>query len=287
MLAIFKRETKSYFTGMIGYVVIGVMLAFIGLYYSANCIVYGTSDFSIVLYSTTIAMLFVLPALSMRSFADERRNKTDQLLLTSPVTIPQIVLGKYLAQLVIFAVPVLVACVMPLILTAFGTVSLLSAYASLLAYFLLGAACIAVGTFISVLTENQIIAYLATFGLLLLSYLMNDIQTLFTTGNTLAFIVFCVILVVAAALVGLVCKSLTVGCGVFCAGAVLLIVLFQLRPTWLLNGFNAVLDALALFAPFDDFVGGMFSLSSILYYLSVVRLFLFLTGQALERRRWN
>lgn len=287
MLAIFKRETKSYFTGMIGYVVIGVMLAFIGLYYSANCIVYGTSDFSIVLYSTTIAMLFVLPALSMRSFADERRNKTDQLLLTSPVTIPQIVLGKYLAQLVIFAVPVLVACVMPLILTAFGTVSLISAYASLLAYFLLGAACIAVGTFISVLTENQIIAYLATFGLLLLSYLMNDIQTLFTTGNTLAFIVFCVILVVAAALVGLVCKSLTVGCGVFCAGAVLLIVLFQLRPTWLLNGFNAVLDALALFAPFDDFVGGMFSVSDIVYYLSVAGLFLFLTGEALERRRWN
>ena len=287
MLAIFKRETKSYFTGMIGYVVIGVMLAFIGLYYSANCIVYGTSDFSIVLYSTTIAMLFVLPALSMRSFADERRNKTDQLLLTSPVTIPQIVLGKYLAQLVIFAVPVLVACVMPLILTAFGTVSLISAYASLLAYFLLGAACIAVGTFISVLTENQIIAYLATFGLLLLSYLMDDIQTLFTTGNTLAFIVFCVILVVAAALVGLVCKSLTVGCGVFCAGAVLLIVLFQLRPTWLLNGFNAVLDALALFAPFDDFVGGMFSVPDIVYYLSVAALFLFLTGQALERRRWN
>ena len=287
MLAIFKRETKSYFTGMIGYVVIGVMLAFIGLYYSANCIVYGTSDFSIVLYSTTIAMLFVLPALSMRSFADERRNKTDQLLLTSPVTIPQIVLGKYLAQLVIFAVPVLVACVMPLILTAFGTVSLLSAYASLLAYFLLGAACIAVGTFISVLTENQIIAYLATFGLLLLSYLMNDIQTLFTTGNTLAFIVFCVILVVAAALVGLVCKSLTVGCGVFCAGAVLLIVLFQLRPTWLLNGFNAVLDALALFAPFDDFVGGMFSVPDIVYYLAVAGLFLFLTGEALERRRWN
>ena len=287
MLAIFKRETKSYFTGMIGYVVIGVMLAFIGLYYSANCIVYGTSDFSIVLYSTTIAMLFVLPALSMRSFADERRNKTDQLLLTSPVTIPQIVLGKYLAQLVIFAVPVLVACVMPLILTAFGTVSLLSAYASLLAYFLLGAACIAVGTFISVLTENQIIAYLATFGLLLLSYLMNDIQTLFTTGNTLAFIVFCVILVVAAALVGLVCKSLTVGCGTFCGGAVLLIVLFQLRPAWLLTGLNSVLDALALFGPFRNFVSGMFSVSAIVYYLSVTALFLFLTGQALERRRWN
>ena len=71
------------------------------------------------------------------------------------------------------------------------------------------------------------------------------------------------------------------------AGPVLLIVLFQLRPTWLLNGFNAVLDALALFAPFDDFVGGMFSVPDIVYYLSVAGLFLFLTGEALERRRWN
>ena len=73
----------------------------------------------------------------------------------------------------------------------------------------------------------------------------------------------------------------------FLAGAVLLIVLFQLRPTWLRNGFNAVLDALALFAPFDDFVGGMFSVPDIVYYLSVAGLFLFLTGEALERRRWN
>lgn len=287
MLAIFKRETRSYFTGMIGYVVIAVILAFIGLYYSANCLVYGTSDFSIILYSTTLVMLFVLPALSMRSFADERRNKTDQLLLTSPITIPQIVLGKYLAQLVVFAVPVAVAAIMPLILTAFGTVSLTSAYASLFAYFLLGASCIAVGTFVSVLTENQIIAYLATFGVLLVSYLMESVQSLFTSGNTLAFIVFCIVLAVVAVLVGLVCKSVTIGSGVFCGGAVVLILLFKLRPAWLLSAFNQVLDALALFTPFQTFVGGMFSVSAIVYYLSVIGLFLFLTGQALERRRWN
>ena len=287
MNAIFKRETRAYFTGMTGYVVIGVMLAFIGLYFAANCLVYGTPDFSIVLYSTTLIMLFVLPALSMRSFADERRNKTDQLLLTSPVTIPQIVLGKFFAQLAVFAVPVLVACVMPLILTAFGTVLLAGAYATMLAYFLLGAACIAVGTFISVLTENQIIAYLASFGLLLIAYMMEDIQTLFTTGNTLALIIFSIALAVIAALIGLACKSLTIGCGVFCGGAVLLIVLFQLRPAWLLTGLNSVLDALALFGPFRNFVSGLFSVSAIVYYLSVTALFLFLTGQALERRRWN
>lgn len=185
MFAIFKRELRSYFTSLVGYVVIGVMLAFIGLYYSANCLVYGTSDFSTVLYSTTLVMLFLLPALTMRSFADERRNKTDQLLLTSPVGIPSIVMGKYFAQLAVFAVPMVAAAIMPLVLTAFGTISLTSAYATWLAYFLMGAACIAIGTFVSALTENQIIAYLATFGALLICYLMNGIKSLFTSGNTL------------------------------------------------------------------------------------------------------
>ena len=287
MAAIFKREVRSYFTSLIGYVVIGVMLAFLGLYYSADCLIYATSDFSTVLYSTVMVMLFLLPALTMRSFADERRNKTDQLLLTSPVGIPSIVLGKYLAQLAVFAVPMVVACIMPLVLTAFGTVSLTSAYATVLAYFLLGAACIAIGTFVSVLPENQIIAYLATFGILLVCYLMDGIKSLFTSGNTLAFVVFCVVLAIVSVLTGLICKNVTVGSAVFCGGAVVLILLFKLRPAWLLTGFNGVLDALALFDPFADFVGGMFSISGIVYYLSVIGLFLFLTGQALERRRWH
>ena len=225
MFAIFKRELRSYFTSLVGYVVIGVMLAFTGLYYSANCLVYGTSDFSTVLYSTTLVMLFLLPALTMRSFADERRNKTDQLLLTSPVGIPSIVMGKYFAQLAVFAVPMAAAAIMPLVLTAFGTISLTSAYATWLAYFLMGAACIAIGTFVSALTENQIIAYLATFGALLICYLMNGIKSLFTSGNTLAFIVFCVVLAVVALLVGLACKNVTVGSAVFCGGAVVLVLL--------------------------------------------------------------
>ena len=185
------------------------------------------------------------------------------------------------------AVPMAAAAIMPLVLTAFGTISLTSAYATWLAYFLMGAACIAIGTFVSALTENQIIAYLATFGALLICYLMNGIKSLFTSGNTLAFIVFCVVLAVVALLVGLACKNVTVGSAVFCGGAVVLVLLFKLRPAWLLTGFNSVLGALALFQPFTDFVGGMFSVTGIVYYLSVAGLFLFLTGQALERRRWN
>ena len=268
MKAIFKREVKSYFTGMIGWVVAAVSLFFLGLYYTNRNLLYASSDFASVLYTMTMILLFLLPAISMRSFAEERKNRTDQLLLTSPVSIPAIVAGKFLAEVAVFALPLAAAVLMPLILKAFGTVSLVAAYSAVLGYLLLGSACLAVGTWISALTENQILAYLATFGALLVAYIMDGIQTMFTTGNLLAFIA---VMVVA----------------VFCVGAVVLFILFRLRPAWLLSAFNAVLSALALFDPFQDIVGGMFSIPAIVYYLSVIGLFLFLTGQALERRRWN
>lgn len=287
MTAIFKREFKSCFTGMIGWVIAAVSLFFLGLYFTNRNLLYASSDFASVLYTMTMILLFLLPAISMRSFAEERKNKTDQLLLTSPVSIPAIVAGKFLAELAVFALPLAAAVVMPLLLQVFGTVSLVAAYSALLGYLLLGGACLAVGTWISALTENQILAYLATFGALLVAYLMNGIQTMFTTGNLLAFIVFMVVLLVASVLVGVICKRLAAGAVVFCAGAVVLFVLFQLRPAWLLTAFNAVLSALALFEPFKDIVGGMFSIPAIVYYLSVMGLFLFLTGQALARRRWN
>ena len=287
MTAIFKREFKSCFTGMIGWVIAAVSLFFLGLYFTNRNLLYASSDFASVLYTMTMILLFLLPAISMRSFAEERKNKTDQLLLTSPVSIPAIVAGKFLAELAVFALPLAAAVVMPLLLQAFGTVSLVAAYSALLGYLLLGGACLAVGTWISALTENQILAYLATFGALLVAYLMNGIQTMFTTGNLLAFIVFMIVLLVASVLVGVICKRLAAGAVVFCAGAVVLFVLFQLRPAWLLTAFNAVLSALALFEPFKDIVGGMFGIPAIVYYLSVMGLFLFLTGQALARRRWN
>lgn len=287
MTAIFKREFRSYFTGMVGYAVAAVSLFFLGLYFTNRNLLYQSSDFAGALYTTTLILLFLLPAVSMRSFAEERRARTDQLLLTSPVSIPAIVAGKFLAQLAVFCVPLTAAAVMPLILTAFGKVSLISAYAALLGYILLGGACLAVGTFISCLTENQIVAYLATFVVLLIAYLMNGIKTMFTSGNILAFVVFALVLLAASAAVGVVCKNILAGGAVLVVGAAALFALFILRPAWLLSAFDAVLTALALFAPYAEIIGGAFSLPVILYYLSIIGVFLFFTGQTLERRRWN
>ena len=287
MFAIFKRELRSYFTSLVGYVVIGVMLAFTGLYYSANCLVYGTSDFSTVLYSTTLVMLFLLPALTMRSFADERRNKTDQLLLTSPVGIPSIVMGKYFAQLAVFAVPMAAAAIMPLVLTAFGTISLTSAYATWLAYFLMGAACIAIGTFVSALTENQIIAAVCTFGSLLFLYLMPSIAGLISGSAAASLAAFTVLAALLALFLHWMTKSLVLPSAVFCVLEGGLAAVYFLKPAWLEGLFPKLLNSLALFGRFDNFVNGLFDISSLVYFVSVALLFVFFTCQGIEKRRWS
>ena len=287
MLTVFKREFLAYFRTPIGYVFIGVFTALTGVIFYLNNLSTLTGELLPFLSQLTLLTMLLTPVLTMRLLCEDRQRRTDQLLLTSPVSIPAIVAGKFLAEVAVFALPLAAAVLMPLILKAFGTVSLVAAYSAVLGYLLLGSACLAVGTWISALTENQILAYLATFGALLVAYIMDGIQTMFTTGNLLAFIAFMVVVLIASILVGVICKRLTAGVTVFCVGAVVLFILFRLRPAWLLTAFNAVLSALALFDPFQDIVGGMFSIPAIVYYLSVIGLFLFLTGQALERRRWN
>ena len=287
MSAIFKREFKSYYSGMMGWLLTGVMLLFGGLYFIAANLQGGYTNFSIALYSFVIVLLIFIPLLCMRSFAEEKRSKTDQLLLTSPVSITGIVLGKYLALLAMFAVPVAIFSLYPLIMLMLGGVDLVASYAGILGYFFMGAACIAVCMYLSTLTENQIIAALSGFGVLLVSYLLPSIQTLFTTGSGLAMAAFVVILLAVSLIVGLRSRSLTLGAGVFVVGFVLLTILFNTRSAVLTSAFTSVLGALALFEPFLEFVNGLFSVTALVYYLGVIVLFLFLTGQALEKRRWN
>ena len=287
MIAIFKREFKSYYSGMMGWLLTGVMLLFGGLYFTAANLQGGYTNFTISLYSFVIVLLIFIPLLCMRSFAEEKRSKTDQLLLTSPVSVSGIVMGKYLALLAMFAVPVAIFSLYPLIMLLLGGVDLMASYAGILGYFFMGAACIAVCMYLSTLTENQIIAALSGFGVLLVAYLLPSIQTLFTTGSGLAMAAFVVILLAVSVIVGLRSRSLTLGAGVFLVGFVLLTILFNTKSAALTSAFTSVLGALALFEPFLEFVNGLFSVTALVYYLGVIVLFLFLTGQALEKRRWN
>ena len=162
MLAIFKRELRSYFHGMIGAVLTAFMLAATAIYFVALNLGYGLPDFGYyTLCRTIFVLLLYIPVLTMRSFAEERHSRTDQLLLTSPVSVGGIVLGKYFALCVIFALPCLVDAGMILVLKVLGATgtSTLANFSALLCYYLMGCAAIAIGVFLSSLTENQIIAH--------------------------------------------------------------------------------------------------------------------------------
>ena len=287
MIAIYKRDLKGFFTGMMGYVLLAFFLAVGGLYFTVMNLMSGYPDLSYTLYNNLFVLLVLVPLLTMRSFAEERRARTDQLLLTSPVPVRRIVLGKYLAVLSVFGMAVLVFALYPLIMSRGGAVSYRQSYAALLAFFLLGAACIAIGVFLSSLNENQIVAAVCSFFVLLLAYLMPSIQTLFTVGSALAMGVFLVLAVLGAAYAGWHSRSWGLGLGVFTVCCAAILVLFWLRSAALTSAFSSLLGALCLFSPFEKFVSGLFSLSAVVYYLSVTALFLFFTCQTLEKRRWN
>ena len=290
MTAIFKRELRSYFHGMLGYVLTAFLLASSGIYFLALNLGYGLTDFGYyTLYRTIFMLLLYIPVLTMRSLAEERRSRTDQLLLTSPVPVWGIVLGKFFAMCAVFALPCLMDVVMILILWALGgTVPALAAnFAALLCYFLLGCAAIAMGEFLSGLTENPIIAAVAGFSVLLLAYMMPSLRSLFNAGSAVALAVFTAIAGAASLMAGLRTRSFILGCLTFAALCLGLTGLFLLQSAWLTEAFSAVLSVLCFFTPFEDFVNTSFSLPTLVYYLTVTGMFLFFTAQSIEKRRWN
>ena len=285
MAAIFKRELRSCFHGMIGAVLTAFMLASTAIYFVALNLGYGLPDFGYyTLCRTIFVLLLYIPVLTMRSFAEERHSRTDQLLLTSPVSVGGIVLGKYFALCVIFALPCLVDAGMILVLKVLGATgtSTLANFSALLCYYLMGCAAIAIGVFLSSLTENQIIAAVAGA-----AALMPSLRTMFTTGSAVALALFTAIAAVLSVTAGLRSKSFTLGCLSFAGCCVALTALFLLKSSWLTEAFSAVLSALCLFTPFEEFVNSSFSIPTLVYYLTVVAVFLFFTAQGLEKRRWN
>ena len=178
MLAIYKRELKSYFRSFIGFLFIAVTLFFLGLYFSVYNLMNGYPYFAYVVSSVTFLFMLTVPILTMRILAEEKRSKTDQLILTAPVSVGGIVMGKFLALLTIFAIPVAIICFYPLIMAQYGSVPMGEAYLSILAYFLFGMTAIAIGLFLSSVTESQVIAAVLTFLVLFLGYMMDSILSL-------------------------------------------------------------------------------------------------------------
>ena len=287
MTAIFRHEMRRAFQSLPAYLFCAFFLIFVGIgavYYNIQAAV---ANFEYVLQFVCIGMAVLIPVLTMRSLAEERRQKTDQLLYSLPLKTTDIVLGKYLALAVVFLLPVCIIAVYPLVFSQYGEVYLPSAYGSLFAFFLMGAALIAVGLFLSSLTENQGIAAGISIAVMLFNYYSVSLAEQVSASAFGALAALVIIAVLLALLVRALTRSDAIAIGTGTGLAVIALGVYFLDGTLLENLLPNIMQSLSLFERFYTFVDGVFDLRSIVFFLSVIAFFLFLTVQSLEKRRYN
>lgn len=233
MFAIFKRELKAYFTSPLGYVFLAIFYAFSGLFFYIFSLSVGSTDISSVFLMMFIVLMVFVPLLTMRLLSEDKKQKTDQLILTAPVSLLSIVMGKFLAAYAIFAIGVAVMPVYGFVMSTFATVSWLPIWGNTVGLLLLGGIFVSIGLFISSLTENQMIAAIGGFFINLMILLMNTLKSA------------------------------------------------------LPNGFlQDVLSSISVYSRYSEITNGIFSLSSLIFFVSVIFIFLFLTVRVLEKRCW-
>ena len=287
MSAIYQRELRSYFHGMTGYVFIAFLLLFAGIYTMFYNLSSGYPNFEYVLQAMTIIFLIAIPILTMRVIAEERRQKTDQLLYALPVGMTGVVLGKYLAMVTVVAIPCGVMAFYPLLLSTFGTVSFPTAYGALAGFFLLSAALAAIGLLISSLTENQAVAAGLCFVVMLLLFFMSDLSSFVPSSAGASLGALLLTVLVLAVLVRVFTKSTPAAVLTGLVGEAVLLVTYLTAGDAFSGLFGRIVDGLSVFARFNTFVDGLFDWTAILYYLSLIAVALFLAVQSMEKRRWS
>lgn len=233
MAAVFWKEVKSYFYSPIAYVLIGLFIVLTSIFFTFGNLLSGSGNFNGVLGNAIIFLVFIIPILTMKIMAEDRKNGTEVLLITSPASLTSIVVGKFLASYFVYVVLTGITFIYPIVLLAFGgqiTPSMVGGY---IGFLLLGAAFISVGIFASTLTESQVIAAIIGIVSLFIMYISGSI------GPSIGGVV------------------------------------------------GKILSWFSLLTRYEDFSVGILSLSPVIYYLSFVAVFLFLTVRIIEKRRWS
>ena len=287
MTAVLKHELSGYFHSLTAYIFSAFLLAFVGIGAMLYNIQSAVANFEYVLSFVCLGFVIVIPILTMRVIAEEKKQKTDQLLYSLPIKTSEVVAGKYLALLLVFLAPLCIVCVYPLIFAQYGEVYLLTSYGSLFAFFLLGAALIAIGVFISSLTENQGFAAGIAIPVILLNYYsvtLAEYVSATASGSAAA-------LIVIAVLLGLLIRHLTknqnLAYGICFLIMLAVAVLFFTDSSKFEGLLPDIMTKLSLFERFYTFVNGVFDLTALIYYATVIIFFLFLSVQSLEKRRYN
>lgn len=288
MRAIYIKEMKSYFHSLSAYLFLALFLAISGVYFSVICMSYGYTDYAANIYSNiTIIFITIVPILTMRLMAEERKQKTDQLLLTSPVRVTGIILGKYLAVLTLLLGAVVITFLQAAVLSMYGDVNWLTVLTGGLGYFLVGASLLAIGLFISSITESQMIAAGISFGVVLLCMLLPNLSDIVPGRARYTYIVCGIVIVLLAWFFYEETKSWKAGVITMVLGAAVLGLFAWRTPELFDNGLSKIIDWFSIMDRFNDFCSGILNASSIIYYLSFIAVFIFLSIQTIEKRRWN
>lgn len=287
MTAVFKHELKSYFHSLTAYIFGAFLLAFVGIGAMMYNIQASVSNFEYVLSFSSIIFVIIVPILTMRVIAEERKQKTDQLLYSLPLNTFDVVMGKYLALLVVFLIPLAIICLYPQIFSQFGDVYLLTSYGSILAFFVMGAALLAIGVFISSLTDNQGFAAGIGIAVILLNYYSVSLAEYVSSTAMGSAIVLCVFSVILGFVVYHLTKNDTLSYGVVIVLILGICITYRINSSLFEGLIPDIMSKLSLFKRFTTFVNGVFDMNAIVYYLSVIVFFLFLSVQSLEKRRYN
>lgn len=286
MLALYKKELKSYFFSMTGFVFVFILLAAFGVFVTVYNLVVSYASLAYAVGSVQIILMFTVPILTSRILASEKRARTDRLLYSLPVSSLAVVLAKYLAMLTVFATALAPVAVYPIVLSVFGSVPLFPSYAALVGFFLLGAALIALSTFLSALTESQVVAAVASLGVVLGLYLFPTLATMIPSGAVASLVAFLLLALLVGGVLHLVSRSLLVPVVTGGALALSATVVYLVDPKLLRGAFPTLLERLALFERFDVFVSGIFDVTALVYFLSFSVFFLYLTVATFEKKRY-
>ena len=288
MLAIYKRELRAYFQSMVGCVFIAFLMVFTGIYFVAYNLTAGYPYFSYTLSGSLIVFIVGIPLITMRSFSEERKNRTDQLLLTVPVSLGKVVMGKYLAMATVIAIPNVIFCIYPLIIKSQGTAYLTVDYISVFVFFLLGCVYAAIGMFMSSLTESQIIAFISTFGILLVLYLWDGILSMLPSSAVSGLAGVLVLLSVAVFYIWNMTGNYIIAGAIEIIGIVAGVVVYIVDSGLYENLLTNLLGKLALANVFTDITSNsIVDVTGIVFYLSIIVVFVFLTVQSIQKSRWS
>lgn len=287
MTAVLRHELSLFYHSMTGYVFGAFLLLFTGigaLMYNINA---SVANFEYVLQFISIIFIVIVPILTMRIIAEEKRQKTDQLLYSLPITSTDIVVGKFLSLFVVYLIPLVIICAYPLIFAQFGDVYLPTSYGSMVAFLFLGMALISMGMYISALTDSQGIAAGICVAFMLFNYFCATLSDYVSATAVGALISLIVISALLSLVIRFMTRSNIAGLIFFGLSAIASLVVYFVNEDLLNNLLPNIMKKISLYERFSVFVNGVFDITGIVYYISVIVFFLFLCVQALEKRRYN